>query len=99
MSENASGTLRIKNRSGRAGVMPPPDQLPAIIEPAALPAPADTCIVPALIAGIGDEGRYYTGVGRGREGSRLDDGGELVGGWHDPCSTGTIFNSEGPRGV
>ena len=34
--------------------MPPPDQLPAIIEPAALPAPADTCIVPALIADAGD---------------------------------------------
>jgi hypothetical protein len=34
--------------------MPPPDQLPAIIEPAALSAPADTCIVPALIADAGD---------------------------------------------
>src|SRR5712671_3576059 len=35
--------------------MPPPDQLPAIIEPAALPAPADTCIVPALITDAGGD--------------------------------------------
>src|SRR5271165_4350127 len=36
--------------------MTPPDQLPAIIQPAALPtpAPADTYIVPALIADLGD---------------------------------------------
>src|SRR5881398_3507760 len=35
---------------------PPDDQLPAIIEPAALPtpAPADTYIVPALIADLGE---------------------------------------------
>ena len=35
--------------------MPPPDQLPAIIEPAALPAPADTYIVPALITDAGGD--------------------------------------------
>ena len=37
--------------------MTPPDQLPAIITPAALPtpAPADTYIVPALIADLGDQ--------------------------------------------
>ena len=36
---------------------PPDDQLPAIIEPAALltPAPADTYIVPALIGDLGDQ--------------------------------------------
>ena len=33
--------------------MTPPDQLPAIIEPAVLPTPADTYIVPALIAHAG----------------------------------------------
>ena len=35
--------------------MTPPDQLPAIIEPAALPTPtpADTYVVPALIADLG----------------------------------------------
>ena len=39
---------------------PPSDQLPAIIEPAALPtpAPADTYIVPALIADLGDQANW-----------------------------------------
>ena len=39
---------------------PPSDQLPAIIEPAALPtpAPADTYIVPALIAALGDQANW-----------------------------------------
>jgi hypothetical protein len=35
--------------------MTPPDQLPAIIEPAAIPAPFDTYIVPALTAELGDQ--------------------------------------------
>ena len=34
---------------------PSDDQLPAIIEPAALPAPAGTYIVPSLIANAGDQ--------------------------------------------
>ena len=34
--------------------MTPPDQLPAIIQPGALATPADTYIVPALIADLGD---------------------------------------------
>jgi hypothetical protein len=34
--------------------MPVPGQLPAIIEPGALATPADTYIVPALIADLGD---------------------------------------------
>jgi hypothetical protein len=45
----------------REGAMTPPDhQLPAIIEPAALPtpAPADTYIVPALIASVGDQANW-----------------------------------------
>src|SRR6266478_1164107 len=35
--------------------MTPPDQLPAIITPGALATPADTYIVPALIADLGDQ--------------------------------------------
>ena len=40
--------------------MPPPDQLPAIVTPGALPtpAPADTYIVPALIAALGDQANW-----------------------------------------
>jgi len=35
-----------------------PDQLPAIIEPAVLPAPADTYIVPALIGELGEQANW-----------------------------------------
>ena len=38
--------------------MTPPDQLPAIVEPAILPTPADTYIVPALIADLGDQANW-----------------------------------------
>src|ERR1700682_2888041 len=38
--------------------MTPPDQLPAIITPGALATPADTYIVPALVADIGDAARW-----------------------------------------
>jgi hypothetical protein len=34
--------------------MPPSDQLPAIVSPGGLATPADTYIVPALIADLGD---------------------------------------------
>ena len=37
-----------------------PDQLPAIIEPAAVPAPADTYIVPSLIADLGEAVEFFT---------------------------------------
>ena len=35
--------------------MTPPDQLPAVIPPTALATPADTYLVPALIADLGDQ--------------------------------------------
>jgi len=38
--------------------MPPPDQLPAIITPGALATPADTYLVPALIADLGDAANW-----------------------------------------
>jgi hypothetical protein len=38
--------------------MTPPDQLPAVIEPAVLPAPAGTYIVPSLIADLGDQANW-----------------------------------------
>src|SRR5260370_19085653 len=43
---------------GRAGAMTPPDQLPAIIQPGALATPADTYIVPALIADLGEAANW-----------------------------------------
>src|SRR3984893_2352112 len=42
-------------RSLGKGVMTPPDQLPAVIPPTALATPADTYLVPALIADLGDQ--------------------------------------------
>jgi hypothetical protein len=42
--------------------MPPPDQLPAIIQPGALATPADTYIVPALIADVGDAANLCSGI-------------------------------------
>ena len=48
-SVNDRSTLdRSRRRSVEEGVMTPPDQLPAIIQPGALATPADTYIVPAL---------------------------------------------------
>jgi hypothetical protein len=38
--------------------MTPPDQLPAIIQPGALATPADTYIVPALIADLGEAANW-----------------------------------------
>ena len=38
--------------------MPPPDQLPAVIPPAALATPADSYIVSALIAELGDQAAW-----------------------------------------
>src|SRR5215472_2280495 len=42
---------------------PPNDQLPAVIEPTAVPAqaPANTYIVPALIAELGDQANWRYG--------------------------------------
>ena len=43
--------------------MTPPDQLPAIISPGALATPADTYIVPALIADLGEAANWrYRGA-------------------------------------
>src|ERR1700732_5038140 len=42
-------------RSLGKGVMTPPDQPPAVIPPTALATPADTYLVPALIADLGDQ--------------------------------------------
>jgi site-specific recombinase XerD len=48
----------IRKNWAREGVMTPPDQLPAIIEPTAVATPADTYIVPALIADLGHEASW-----------------------------------------
>lgn len=42
----------------REEVMTPPDQLPAILEPRALTTPADTHVVPALIAELGEQAAW-----------------------------------------
>jgi site-specific recombinase XerD len=51
---------RLLGQQGSILLPAPLDQLPAIIEPAALPtpAPADTYIVPALIADLGDQANW-----------------------------------------
>jgi site-specific recombinase XerD len=38
--------------------MTPPDQLPTIIEPTVLPAPAETYLVPSLIADLGEQANW-----------------------------------------
>ena len=38
--------------------MTPPDQLPAVVHPTALATPADTYIVPALVADLGDAANW-----------------------------------------
>jgi hypothetical protein len=50
--------LIIGDICGGEGGMTPPDQLPAIITPGALATPADTYIVPALIADLGEAANW-----------------------------------------
>src|SRR5882672_1547564 len=60
MTHTPALASRFDDICGREGGMTPPDQLPAIITPGALATPADTYLVPALIADAGDTaGRRY----------------------------------------
>jgi site-specific recombinase XerD len=45
--------VRLENST--KGAMTPSDQLPAVVHPTALATPADTYIVPALVAALGDQ--------------------------------------------